>query len=222
LSVELIVDCDSTIDPDNLHADCGIYGGWPYLAFEFVQKIGGLPTEASYPYCSGLDEACFPCQAPGYNKTRCGPPVPYCKETDSCQAKLDTSDFLPNLKVVDWKKISEDENEIAASLQQLGPLSVALDASELQFYGNGVFNPIFCSSEDLNHAVLLVGWGVEKGLLKSTEYWTVKNRFGRLCIRIWQDIFTEGTKKRGLYFYALKKYIDNPFLSFFFFLFSSF
>ena len=39
LSVEIIVDCDGTQDPSNMHSDCGVYGGWPYLAFEFVQNV---------------------------------------------------------------------------------------------------------------------------------------------------------------------------------------
>jgi cathepsin F len=114
----------------------------------------------------------MPCGAPGYNKTRCGPPIPYCKLQDSCQAKLDATKFVKNLKVVDWKRISENETEIADQLMSIGPLSIALDATLLQFYHKGIFNPITCSKTHLNHAVLLVGWGVEK----SKPYWIVKNR----------------------------------------------
>jgi cathepsin F len=39
LSVEQIVDCDGTQDPDSGEkADCGVYGGWPFLAIEYVQR----------------------------------------------------------------------------------------------------------------------------------------------------------------------------------------
>ena len=38
LSEEFFVDCDGTADYDNNHADCSIYGGWPYLAFQFAIK----------------------------------------------------------------------------------------------------------------------------------------------------------------------------------------
>lgn len=38
LSVEQIVDCDGFSSGDMEHADCGVYGGWPYLAFEYVKK----------------------------------------------------------------------------------------------------------------------------------------------------------------------------------------
>lgn len=34
LSVEQIVDCDSTKDPLHDRADCSVFGGWPYLAFQ--------------------------------------------------------------------------------------------------------------------------------------------------------------------------------------------
>jgi cathepsin F len=36
LSVEQIVDCDGTYPRAN-DSNCGVYGGWPYLAFEYVQ-----------------------------------------------------------------------------------------------------------------------------------------------------------------------------------------
>ncbi len=72
LSVEQVVDCDGAT------GDCGVYGGWPYLAFEYIQSAGGIESEADYSYCSGLNKACLPCSPPGYNKTECGPAVP-CK-----------------------------------------------------------------------------------------------------------------------------------------------
>ena len=34
---------------------------------------------------------------------------------------------------------------------KIGPLSVALDARMLQFYGKGVFNPFLCSKTTLDH-----------------------------------------------------------------------
>lgn len=43
--------------------------------------------------------------APGYNKTRCGPPVPYCEKNESCLARLSKASFLPGLKVKSWVAI---------------------------------------------------------------------------------------------------------------------
>lgn len=175
LSVEQIVDCDGQDDKTSINSCCGVYGGWPYLVFDYLQKAGGIASEEDYSYCSGLKEPCFPCGPPGYNATRCGPAIPYCLLKDSCQAKLDPSKFVKNLKIDDWKQTSEDEVEIAGQLMKIGPMSVALDATMLQFYHKGIFNPFLgCSKTHLNHAVLMVGWGVEG----SKDYWIIKNSWG--------------------------------------------
>ena len=60
-----------------------------------------------------------------------------------------------------------------------GPVSVAIDASlnTFQFYSDGVFYDENCknAAENLNHAVLVVGFGVEGD---GTKYWIVKNSYG--------------------------------------------
>lgn len=38
LSVEQIVDCDGSQEQNGENADCGVYGGWPYLAIQYVQQ----------------------------------------------------------------------------------------------------------------------------------------------------------------------------------------
>lgn len=134
-----------------------------------------MASEEDYPYCAGTGK-CAPCEAPGYNKTRCGPPIPYCYLKDSCQARLNSSLFVPSLKVAGWKKISENETEIQASLLQVGPLSVALNAELLQFYHRGVFDPISCDPTNLDHAVLMVGWGVDDSVFDKKPFWIIKNR----------------------------------------------
>jgi hypothetical protein len=62
-------------------ADCGVFGGWPYLAYQYVIHVGGLNSEQAYPYCVGTGQ-CYPCMAPGFNKTLCGPPPSYCNHTE--------------------------------------------------------------------------------------------------------------------------------------------
>ncbi len=59
LSAEFLVDCDDK--------DCGVFGGWPYLAMEYIESRNGIPSNAAYPYCSGTGD-CYPCMA---NKNRC-------------------------------------------------------------------------------------------------------------------------------------------------------
>ena len=69
---------------------------------------GGIESEENYPYCSGFGK-CLPCAAPGYNRTRCGPPVPptSCLKNESCIAKKNSSNFVPNLTLKSWVAIEK-------------------------------------------------------------------------------------------------------------------
>ena len=41
---------------------------------------------------------------------------------------------------------------------------------------DGVYKERKCSSEKLDHGVLVVGYGIHHGLFSKEDYWTVKNR----------------------------------------------
>jgi cathepsin F len=79
------------------------------------------------------------------------------------------------VQIKDWAAIAENEEEIAQQLVNVGPLSIGLNASMLQFYRKGVFDPLRCNPSILNHAVLLVGYGTSD---KGKDFWTVKNSWG--------------------------------------------
>ena len=98
LSEEQLVDCDGSEDVPARRADCGVFGGWPYLALGYIERVGGIESEDSYPYCVGTGK-CFPCPATGYNVSLCGPAPEYCNKTHSCVAKINTNKFVPRLKV---------------------------------------------------------------------------------------------------------------------------
>jgi len=61
-------------------------------------------------------------------------------------------------------------------LSSIGPLSIALNAEPLQFYGGGILdlNESQCDPQGLNHAVAVVGYGNEDG----KDYWIIRNSWG--------------------------------------------
>jgi len=70
---------------------------------------------------------------------------------------------------------SGDENSLLNAIQ-FGPVSVAIEADQYQFqsYKSGVLD--FDCGTDLDHGVLLVGYGTDSST--GTDYWLVKNSWG--------------------------------------------
>jgi cathepsin F len=77
-------------------------------------------------------------------------------------------------KISNWTALTTDEDQIAADLFAHGPVSVAMNAGWLQTYIGGISDPIFCDPKKLDHAIQLVGYGVEG----SKEFWIVRNSWG--------------------------------------------
>ena len=61
-----------------------------------------------------------------------------------------------------------NDPQLAAAIAQQ-PVSVAVDASNFQFYSSGIFPAYYCSNS-LNHGILGVGY--------TSAYWIVKNSWG--------------------------------------------
>lgn len=56
-------------------------------------------------------------------------------------------------------------------LLQVGPVAIVVDASEWHSYAGGIFNGCNQENPDLNHGVVLVGYGEENG----EKYWLIRN-----------------------------------------------
>lgn len=86
-------------------------------------------------------------------------------------------DIVPKGKRVntgfEWvPKFDNDEMKAAVSQQ---PIAVAVNAFNWIFYSGGIFDDI-CDEVMLNHAVLIVGYGVDQKTGKS--YYKIKNSYG--------------------------------------------
>lgn len=73
---------------------------------------------------------------------------------------------------------SGSESELEKAVKEVGPVAVGLEASHpsMQFYSEGIYFEPRCDPTNLNHAVLVVGYGTEKG----QDYWILKNSWGSL------------------------------------------
>jgi len=79
--------------------------------------------------------------------------------------------------ISNFTAVSSDEDQMAAYLVEHGPLAIAADAAEWQFYIGGVFD--FPCGKTLDHGILITGYGVETDIWgKQLPYWIVKNSWG--------------------------------------------
>uniref|UniRef100_A0A146M8L0 Cathepsin L n=1 Tax=Lygus hesperus TaxID=30085 RepID=A0A146M8L0_LYGHE len=77
-----------------------------------------------------------------------------------------------------YRKIEEgNETQLMEAVATVGPVAAGMDASlrSFQFYSRGVYYDPLCSSTNLNHGVLVMGYGTTTG---GMDYWVVKNSYG--------------------------------------------
>jgi cathepsin L len=125
----------------------GCNGGVIDWAFEYVQQNGGIDTDEAYPY-TGKQGTC------SYQASN---------SVATCSG---------------WYNVdSGNELALQQAVATVGPVAVAIDASQMSFqlYRSGVYSSSSCSSTNLDHAVLTVGYGTASN---GQQYWLVKNSWG--------------------------------------------
>ncbi|XP_034502630.1 cathepsin L1-like [Ailuropoda melanoleuca] len=135
-------------------------------AFQHVPHNGGRDSEESDPY-----------RAQGWIlRTR-----PECSAAD----------------VTGPVNVPQQEEAVMLAVAAGGPVSAAIRASlgSFQFCKEGIYYDPNCSSEDLHHGVLVVGYGSDEKEAENKNYWIVKNSWGTdwglqgymLLVRDWDN-----------------------------------
>jgi len=87
--------------------------------------------------------------------------------------------FKPQIKIHGGKEVLPACNEtVLAYAVAMQPVAAAIDASQPSFelYQSGIYDDPNCSSTELDHVVLVVGYGSEDG----KDYWICQNSWGEL------------------------------------------
>jgi len=146
LAPQQLVNCAP--NPQQCGGTGGCEGSIAEIAFDYIAKNGGQTKESNYPYTARDG----PCQ---YNPTKTPPAA-----TVEGYVKLPENNYTALL------------NAIAT----IGPIAISVEADTWSLYGGGIFPATSCNlkNTDIDHAVQLVGYGVESG----KGYWIVRNSWG--------------------------------------------
>ncbi|XP_036760247.1 procathepsin L-like isoform X1 [Manis pentadactyla] len=101
---------------------------------------------------------------------------PYHGADEPCKYKAEYS----AANVTGFYDIPAQEKDLEVTVANMGPISVAIDASALTFlfYQQGIYYDPNCSSQKLGHAVVVVGYGFEGEESDNNKYWIIKNSWG--------------------------------------------
>ena len=128
----------------------GCNGGWAGATYDHARLRRGVTTQAYNPYL-------------GYTNGRsCNVGTPR-----TSGSTVSTQNYLP----------VNNEANIKEVLYNTGPLFVAFYVSkEFQSYQSGIYQDYnrLCNGQQVNHAVLLIGYGSQNGV----DYWIIKNSWG--------------------------------------------
>nr|CAI5868954.1 unnamed protein product [Callosobruchus analis] len=143
------VSVQNLIDCTLPYGNSGCNGGLMTPAYEYVRDNDGVDSEQSYPFEERTGECRF-------------------KREDvvvTCSGYVE----IP----------VGDEKALEIAVGTIGPVSVGIDAGKqtFQFYSDGIYDEPTCNNgpDDVNHAVLVVGYGREAD---GREYWIIKNSYG--------------------------------------------
>jgi len=153
LSEQNMLQC--TPNPDQCGGEGGCTGatvelGLNYIADMTSKKTGGMYTIEDVPYDSSGGGECVDL----------------------------TKDKKPSVGITGWTSLPTNSYEhVMNAVAKVGPVAIAVAASNWSMYEKGVFES---SESTVNHAVFLVGYGVDvnEKTGKEEKFWKVRNSWG--------------------------------------------
>ena len=190
LSEQNLVDCSSA------EGNEGCNGGLMDQAFEYIKKNNGLDTEASYPYTARdgtckFEAANVGATVSGYTDIKKGEesdlenavgtvgPVSVAIDARFVFFFFNVCDFMDFFHTLCAVRANSNKLFLLLLLLLLLLLIPLLSSfnshNSFQLYKSGIYDPALCSSTQLDHGVLAVGYGTES----NGDYWIVKNSWGQ-------------------------------------------
>jgi cathepsin H len=123
----------------------GCSGGLPSHAFEYIRYAGGIESDVTYPYTAKNGQCVFR-----------------------------KSIAVGHVRYGSFNITQGDEIELAERLYSVGPIAVSFQViAGFKNYLTGVYKADNCgkTTQDVNHAVVATGYGVEGGV----KFWNIKN-----------------------------------------------
>ncbi|EGG18656.1 hypothetical protein DFA_04151 [Cavenderia fasciculata] len=159
----------------------GCNGGLMPLAYDYIVENNGIDTEASYPYLAIQQKNCQ------FNPANIG-------------AKIDG-----------YYNVSSNETQMQINLVNNGPLSIAADAAEWQYYKKGIFSGIFgICGKNLDHGILIVGYGQQTTEFGTELFWIIKNSWSTDWGLSGFMLIKRGTGECGINLAVTSAYVDTP------------
>ncbi|KAI1713258.1 papain family cysteine protease domain-containing protein [Ditylenchus destructor] len=134
------------LDCSGEYGTLGCDGGWAMDAYEYVADNRGIAYEKDYPY-KAKNQTCM-------------------KKSFPLAAPIDGYYMIPN----------GSEHMLQVAIATQGPVSIAIDVGlDFAYYEKGVYYNENCTTYNLNHEVLAVGYGSDEF---GGDYWIIKNSWG--------------------------------------------
>jgi len=186
----------------------GCNGGYPFLTAMWSQGVGLVSTECAGHYRVGPENQ------------QCSQFLAHAEKTKKIEECIkDEEAAVTDFRYVGGYYGGCSEEAMRVALLD-GPLTVAIEPGmDFMYYKGGVFTHVdndkksgIAPSDEwvkVDHAVLLVGWGVDKTEKEERKYWLIQNSWGKEWGEDGYVRVARGTNEIGIEFQAMEAHVQK-------------